>query len=205
MGEEVAISFSAWHFSKRRASGSYHSLARIEVLPKFLIRSGQLVTGVDYYSSTASRASGPSIHRVLACEWDGSQFTAEQVEGSSANFGKAATGVRPEEAAVEDAIRGHYAAIGAGDFEKAYFYFGPTFRSQNEEQGWIDEEKSFQVKDATINSVKVNSASGDSANATVDVSIRDNTGAPRFLLTWDLVKEDGQWKLDDQVSGEKIG
>ena len=31
------------------------------------------------------------------------------------------------------AVRGHYEAIGAGNFEEAYSYFGPTLRSQTDE------------------------------------------------------------------------
>lgn len=106
---------------------------------------------------------------------------------------------------MEDAIRGHFAAIGTGDFEKAYSYFGPTFRDQNDEQGWINEEKSFQIKDSTVNSLDVINVSEDTATAAVDVSFRDKTGTPHFLITWNLVKEGEQWKLDEQVSGEKIG
>jgi hypothetical protein len=53
--------------------------------------------------------------------------------------------------------------------------------------------------------LKLNSVSGDKASAAVDVTSQDNTGNPRFPLTWDLVKENGQWKLDDQAPGEKIG
>jgi hypothetical protein len=105
---------------------------------------------------------------------------------------------------VEDAIKGHYAAIGAGDFQKAYSYFGPTIRSQVPQQGWIDSHRADQIRGTTINSLKVNSVSGNQANATVDVTSQDKTGAPRFLLTWNLVKESGQWKLDDQASGQQI-
>jgi hypothetical protein len=39
----------------------------------------------------------------------------------------------------------------------------------------------------------------------VDVSFEDKTGTPRFRITWRLVKEDGRWKLDEQLSAEKMG
>jgi hypothetical protein len=38
----------------------------------------------------------------------------------------------------------------------------------------------------------------------VDVSFVDNTGTPRFLIVWSLVKEGGQWKLDEQLSAQRI-
>jgi hypothetical protein len=31
----------------------------------------------------------------------------------------------------------------------------------------------------------------------------DNTGMPRFVIVWGLVKEDGQWKLDEQISAHR--
>jgi WD40 repeat protein len=111
-----------------------------------------------------------------------------------------------EEVGVEEAVRGHYQAIGAGKFEKAYSYFGPTFRSQiqNNKRGWINSEKSYQITGTTINALKVNGVSDDQATATVDFSVQDNTGTPRFLITWRLLKEDGQWKLDELVSSKKV-
>jgi Protein kinase domain len=48
--------------------------------------------------------------------------------------------------------------------------------------------------------------SGNTATATVDVSFVDNTGTmPRFLIVWGLVKEGGQWELDEQYSRQRIG
>jgi hypothetical protein len=28
----------------------------------------------------------------------------------------------------------------------------------------------------------------------------DNTDTPRFIIVWGLIKEGGEWKLDDQIS-----
>ena len=41
------------------------------------------------------------------------------------------------------------------------------------------------------------------AQASVDVSFEDDTGTPRFLLSWDLIEEDGQWKLDEVTAGRQ--
>jgi PASTA domain len=108
-----------------------------------------------------------------------------------------------EEAAVAAAVRGHYEAIGAGNFEEAYSYFGPTFRSQHDQDSWIAGEQSYQIQRSTIHSLQVDEVLGSTATATVDVSFVDNTGTPRFLIAWSLVKEGGQWKLDEQISAQR--
>jgi serine/threonine protein kinase len=109
-----------------------------------------------------------------------------------------------EEAAVAVAVRGHYEAIGAGNFEEAYSYFGPTFRSQHDEASWIAGEQSYEIQSSTIHSLTVDEVLETTATATVDVSFVDNTGTPRFVIVWSLVKEDGQWKLDSQLSAQRV-
>lgn len=56
---------------------------------------------------------------------------------------------------------------------------------------------------STINYLDVTYADGI-ATATVDVTLQDGTGAPRFLVTWILTKQDGVWKLDRQTSSERL-
>jgi hypothetical protein len=108
-----------------------------------------------------------------------------------------------EEAAISAAVRGHYEAIGAGSFKEAYSYFGPTFRSQHRQSRWISGEQSYEIRSSTIHSLTVEKVSGMTATATVDVSFVDNTGTPRFVIVWGLVKEGGQWKLDEQISAQR--
>jgi tRNA A-37 threonylcarbamoyl transferase component Bud32 len=135
------------------------------------------------------------------------EFVAAQ-QGTSATSSATspATGsATGEEATVESAIRGHYEAIGDQNFEAAYSYFGPTFRSTMEEAIWIEEEESYDIQNSTIYSIEVNEVSGYTAVATVDVSFEDNTGTPRFSITWELVQEGGEWKLNEQVSAQKTG
>jgi ketosteroid isomerase-like protein len=123
-------------------------------------------------------------------------------QGDSSKGSSQTTKNQSEKAAVEKAIRDHYAAIGAGDFERAYSYFGPTEQSVvGGRENWIAGEKASKITGSTINSLKVEKVSGNTATATVDVSFKDKTGTPRFLITWDLVKEGGSWKLDSQESG----
>jgi PASTA domain len=109
-----------------------------------------------------------------------------------------------EEEAVAAAVRGHYGAIGAGAFEEAYFYFGPTFRSQHDQASWIADEEPYQIQSTTINSLQVNEIAGNTATATVEVTVLDNTGTPRFLIVWNLRKEGGEWKLDYRLSAQRI-
>ncbi len=110
-----------------------------------------------------------------------------------------------EGAAVAAAVQGHYEAIGVGDFEEAYSYFGPTFRSQHDQASWISGEQSYEIQSSTIHSLTVEEVSGTTATATVDVSFVDNTGTPRFVIVWGLVKEGGRWKLDEQFSAQRVG
>jgi eukaryotic-like serine/threonine-protein kinase len=132
-------------------------------------------------------------------------------EGSGAVGGQqsGSTASRPdssgEEAAVAATLQGHYEAIGAGNFEEAYAYFGPTFRSQHDQASWISSEQSYEIQSSTIHSLAVDEVLGSTATATVDVSFVDNTGNPRFVIVWGLVKEGGQWKLDEQFSAQRIG
>jgi hypothetical protein len=137
-----------------------------------------------------------------------------EAANTAAGGGSGVTGSQPdtstssaaasEEAAVASAVRGHYEAIGAGNFEGAYSYFGPTFRSQHDAASWIAGEQTYEIQGSTIHSLTVDSVLGTTATATVEVSFVDNTGTPRFLITWSLVKEGGQWKLDSQISSQRI-
>jgi eukaryotic-like serine/threonine-protein kinase len=114
-------------------------------------------------------------------------------------------GVSGEAAAAAGAARGHYEAIGAGNFEEAYSYFGPTMRSETDEANWIAGEESSQIQSITINSLEVNEVSGSTATATVDFSSVNKAETARFHIVWMLVKEGGEWKLDHQLSGQRIG
>jgi hypothetical protein len=72
-----------------------------------------------------------------------------------------------------------------------------------DETSWIASEESYEIQSSTIYSLTVDEALGTTATATADVSFVDNTGIPRFLILWGLVKEGGQWKLDEQISAQR--
>jgi serine/threonine protein kinase len=130
----------------------------------------------------------------------GTQSANNSISAQSIPSGEASS----EEAAVAAAVRGHYEAIGAGNFEEAYSYFGPTLRSQTSEASWIAGEESSQIQSITINSLEVNEVRGGTASATVDLSSINKTETARFYIVWMLVKEGGEWKLDHQLSGQRI-
>ena len=135
---------------------------------------------------------------------EGGSASAGQESGAIGNRYGPSGEVSSEEEAVAAAVRGHYGAIGTGDFEEAYSYFGPTFRSQHDQASWIEGEQSYQIQSSKIYSLEVEEILGTTATATVDVGFIDNTGTPRFLIVWSLVKEGGQWKLDEQLSAQRI-
>lgn len=113
-------------------------------------------------------------------------------------------GFGTEEEAVEEVIYDHYNAIGDNDFAEAYSYFSSDFQSGVPQQGWIDEQETFEVTDSTVFSTEVEEVGGSSATASVEVGFEDNTGSPAFAITWELLKEDGEWRLDEQADAEKI-
>ena len=51
----------------------------------------------------------------------------------------------------------------------------------------------------------MNEVSGSTATATVDPSSINKTVTARSHIVWMLVKEGGEWKLDHQLSGQRIG
>lgn len=85
--------------------------------------------------------------------------------------GQSAQGGNPsEEASVEEAVRGLFEALDAGNFEKAYSYYGPNhqFRRGNSHEEYVQVFRLEGVTDATIHSVKVGDIKGNTATATVD-------------------------------------
>jgi hypothetical protein len=78
-------------------------------------------------------------------------------------------------------------------------------RSETDEANWIAGEESSQIQSITINSLEVNELSGSTATATVDFSSVNKAETAQFHIVWMLVKEGGEWKLDHQLSGQRIG
>ncbi len=83
------------------------------------------------------------------------------------------------------------------------FLFSPTYRQLEGRRAWISSERTYGITAPIINYLDVTYADGI-ATSTVDVTFQDDTGAPRFLVTWILTKQDGVWKLDRQTSSERL-
>jgi serine/threonine protein kinase len=135
---------------------------------------------------------------------EGGGAGGRQASGVTGSQHHLASEALSEEDEVAGAVRGHYEAIGAGNFEEAYSYFGPTFRNQHDESSWISGEQSYEIQSSTIHSLQVDEVLDITATATVDVSFVDNTGTPRFVIVWGLVKEGGAWKLDQQFLAQRV-
>jgi hypothetical protein len=78
-------------------------------------------------------------------------------------------------------------------------------RSETDEANWIAGEESSQIRSITINSLGVNEVSGSTATTTVDLSSINKAETARFHIVWMLVKEGEEWKLNHQLSGQRIG
>jgi hypothetical protein len=109
-----------------------------------------------------------------------------------------------EQQAVSAAVRDHYAAIGEQDFKEAFSYFGADYQRLVDETFWISTQNTYQVQPTAINSLGVDEVRGDTATVTVDVSFEDNTGNPRFLITWHLARENEGWKLNKAFSIQRL-
>jgi tetratricopeptide (TPR) repeat protein len=107
--------------------------------------------------------------------------------------------------AARAAVQNHYEAIGNQEFRKATSYFGPDYLRQINKQFWIEKQELYGIRSATINSLAVDKVEGKTATVTADVAFDDNSGTPRFLTTWILVKEeDGDWKLNKAFSSQRL-
>jgi len=111
-------------------------------------------------------------------------------------------GIPSEEAAVEEAVRGLFKALDAGNFEKAYSYYSPNhqFRRAYSQEEYVQVLKLEGVTGAPIHSVKVGDIKGNTATATVDYEWKSERGTYRYLWTVKVLKLDGQWKIGKTVS-----
>jgi hypothetical protein len=112
-----------------------------------------------------------------------------------------------EKAAVEEAVRGLFEALDAGNFEKAYSHIKPKSEFLNglTQQQYVQNWRTTGLKGASIHSLQVEDVSGSTATAIVDFDHQYSNGTYyRWFVTWKLVKLDGQWKLDKSVSSKLL-
>lgn len=172
------------------------------------------LTGVVVVVSLLVGVACPSYQQEPQREEQGARPTADERErtaevrgdfdpttaGERTSVGSSRQGEEEITSAVSATVRGHYEAIGACNFEEAYSYFGPTYRAQIDKEMWIAREESCQVTRPTINFFEVTKVSETTANAALAVRFENETGSfSRLQVTWKVVKEAGQWKLDKQL------
>jgi hypothetical protein len=107
---------------------------------------------------------------------------------------------------IEAQVRGHYEAIERGDLHAAYDYFSsraPEFAGV--EQQWIQGLEVCRVKSNAVTNLEVFGIDGDQATASLDYKTTDECGVENhFGITWGMVIQDGEWKLNGQVDGQLL-
>jgi Domain of unknown function (DUF4878) len=105
-----------------------------------------------------------------------------------------------EKAAVEEAVRGYFKALDAGNFAKAYSYLdlSPTaarsfgFQSQQE---FVNYWHLSGLTGMVINSLKVKKLSEHTAIVTVSVEQQFGDTSQPLIHDFRMAKRDGQWKI----------
>ena len=105
-----------------------------------------------------------------------------------------------EKAAVEDAVRGYFKALDAGNFAKAYSYLdlSPSaarsfgFQSQQE---FVNYWHLSGLTGIVINSLKVKNLSEHTAIVTVSVEEQFGDTAKQVIVDFRMEKRKGQWKI----------
>jgi hypothetical protein len=107
--------------------------------------------------------------------------------------------------AIRSTVSGYYEAIGVGNLQKAYSYLGPTARDRQSQASWIKNQARFReslhLQGTRMNTVELGDVEEHRAAATADVQWEDNlpdsVGDLRSIQRFSLVKEEGEWRLDD--------
>lgn len=110
-----------------------------------------------------------------------------------------------EEKDIEDIITNHYDSISDGEYETAYDYFSDSKMDEYSLDTWSDDLKDT-IEDEVV-SVEVEDVGDDKAETTVEMTSREKDGddiqVREWEGTWELITEDGDWKLDKADLEEK--
>jgi hypothetical protein len=114
--------------------------------------------------------------------------------------------------AVRSTIFKYYEALGVGNLEKAYSYLGPTARSRQSQDSWIKAQTEFReslhLQGTHINTIELGDVEEHKATATADVNWEDNLpgtiGDVRSIQGFGLVKDGGEWRLDELRLSEQV-
>src|SRR5215210_6217190 len=105
---------------------------------------------------------------------------------------------------IEGTMQGHYKALGEGDFEKAFGFFGLRGGDEvRDKEEWIEEQTKEQnfcpIEKSEVKDVQVADVEDEStAVATADVHFDYKCGQSDWRFIWNVSKAGGEWKLDSQ-------
>ena len=112
-----------------------------------------------------------------------------------------------EDGAIADTIESHYNGISTTNYAGAYDYFSSSRKGKVTFEGW---KKGLQntLRD-NVTKLDVISVDGNKAKAYIEMTSYDDQGDGTVLVQewggyWNLIKENGSWKLDDPDL-EKLG
>lgn len=111
-----------------------------------------------------------------------------------------ATNSVEEEQNIENAIVSHYSGISDKNYSGAYDYFSSARKSKVTLAGWEKGLKNTMKDEVTT--VDIKSVDGNTAKAYIKMTSYDDQGDGTVLVqewggNWNLVKENGSWKLND--------
>lgn len=110
-----------------------------------------------------------------------------------------------DESDIENIITSHYDGISTGDYQTSYDYFSDSKMDEYSLDTWSDDLKDT-VEDEVV-SVEVEDIGTDKAEASVEMISREEDGEDiqvrEWEGTWELITEDGDWKLDKANLEEK--
>lgn len=105
-----------------------------------------------------------------------------------------------EEADIKDAITSHYNLITSDDFSSAYNYFASSRKSSVDLADWSKGLQANSRDDVT--EIQVTEVDGNEATAYIEMTSYDDNEDGSTLVqdwegSWDLVKENGKWRLSE--------
>ena len=112
--------------------------------------------------------------------------------------------VRDPQEEIRATVQGHYEALGEGDFEKAFEFFGLRGGDEvRDKEEWIEEQTKEQnfcpIEKSEVKDVQVADVEDEStAVATADVHFDYKCGQSDWRFIWNVSKAGGEWKLDSQ-------
>lgn len=189
--------------------GSTTSVEKEATAPKEEKRAQPTDDKSDKKAEPTQKQQPKKAEKAKETKTDEKKTQSKKASGPSSTTKESST-----EEDIKKAINEHYDALRSvreyfydGGPEKAYSYYGPTFRSQQDFQSWKEKQRTVNKRTAeTPTFILLGDVSENEATAAVDGTAADfcaggcqNRNIPT-VVHWNMVKEDGQWKLDEITS-----